>query len=77
MVGDLLDGLQQVMGFFAVAAAIAAAIIFWWTRCVRSTVLVLACSLIAVLWQLWLVTVLGSSSTRTRSSCPSSCSPSA
>ncbi|MCA0243661.1 MAG: MMPL family transporter [Proteobacteria bacterium] len=59
VVGDLLDGLQQVMVFFAVAAAIAAAIIFWWTRCVRSTVLVLGCSLIAVLWQLGLVTALG------------------
>jgi predicted RND superfamily exporter protein len=59
VVGDLLDGLLQVMVFFGVAAAIAGAIIFWWTRCVRSTALVLACSLIAVLWQLGLVTLLG------------------
>jgi predicted RND superfamily exporter protein len=59
VVGDLLDGLLQVMVFFSVAAAIAGAIIFWWTRCIRSTALVLACSLIAVLWQLGLVTLLG------------------
>ncbi|MEJ8845788.1 efflux RND transporter permease subunit [Variovorax rhizosphaerae] len=59
VVGDLLDGLTQVMGYFAVAAVIAAAILFGWTRCVRSTGLVLACSLVAVLWQLGLVTLLG------------------
>src|SRR5262245_44506618 len=59
VVGDLLDGLTQMLGYFAVAAAIAAAILYGWTRCVRSTALVLACSLIAVLWQLGLVTLLG------------------
>jgi predicted RND superfamily exporter protein len=59
VVGDLLDGLQEVMAFFGVAALIAGSIIFWWTRCTRSTTLVLACSLIAVLWQVGLVTLLG------------------
>jgi len=59
VVGDLLDGLTQMMAYFAVAAVTAAAIIFWWTRCSRSTALVLACSLIAVMWQLGLVTLLG------------------
>ncbi len=49
----------QVMAVFGVAAVIAALVIYGWTRCVRSTFLVLACSLIAVLWQLGLVTVLG------------------
>jgi predicted RND superfamily exporter protein len=59
VVGDLLDGLRQMMVYFGMAAVIAAAIIFWWTRCVRSTALVLACSLVAVLWQLGLVSTLG------------------
>ncbi|RJF91837.1 efflux RND transporter permease subunit [Noviherbaspirillum saxi] len=59
VVGDLLAGLQQMMIYFGVAAVIAAAIIFWWTRCTRSTTLVLLCSLVAVLWQLGLVTTLG------------------
>jgi predicted RND superfamily exporter protein len=59
LVGDLIDGLYRVAMFFGVAAAIAAAIIFLYTRCVRSTALVLACSLIAVLWQLGLVAALG------------------
>ncbi|SEB24685.1 RND family transporter [Variovorax sp. YR216] len=59
VVGDLLDGLDQMVIFFAAAAVIAALIIFGWTRCVRSTALVLACSLVAVAWQLGLVTWLG------------------
>jgi predicted RND superfamily exporter protein len=59
LAGDLIDGLYRVALFFAVAAAIAAAIIFLYTRCVRSTSLVLACSLIAVLWQLGLVAAFG------------------
>ncbi len=59
VVGDLLDGLNQMVIYFAVAVVIAAIIIFGWTRCVRSTALVLACSAIAVLWQLGLVAMLG------------------
>ena len=59
LVGDLIDGLYQVMLFFGVAAIIAAIIIFGFTRCVRSTALVLSCSLIAVCWQLGLVVSFG------------------
>ncbi|MBB3178488.1 RND family transporter [Variovorax sp. Sphag1AA] len=59
VVGELLAGLQQMMGYFAAAATVAAIIILAWTRCVRSTVLVIACSLVAVVWQLGLVTMLG------------------
>jgi predicted RND superfamily exporter protein len=59
MAGDLIDGLHQVMSFFLVATAIAAVIIFWFTRCVRSTILVLACSMVAVVWQLGAVARLG------------------
>ncbi|MGE5667244.1 MAG: efflux RND transporter permease subunit, partial [Betaproteobacteria bacterium] len=59
LIGDLLDGLLKVMTFFGIAAAIATAIIFAYTRCVRSTGLVIACSLIAVVWQLGLVSLLG------------------
>ena len=47
------------MLFFGVAAVIATAIIYGYTRCVRSTALVIACSLIAVVWQLGLVALLG------------------
>jgi uncharacterized protein len=59
LVGDLIAGMLQVALYFALAAAIAAAIIYGYTRCVRSTVLVVACSLAAVVWQLGLVAALG------------------
>lgn len=59
LVGDLIDGLMLVMMFFSAAALIATAIIFYFTRCVRSTALVILCSVIAVVWQLGLVAWLG------------------
>ena len=57
--GDLIDGLFQVALYFALAALIAAIIIYGYTRCARSTTLVIACSLVAVVWQLGLVALLG------------------
>ena len=57
--GDLLDGLRQIVGFFVVAIAICAAVLYWYTRCARSTLLVVTCSLVAVLWLLGLLPMLG------------------
>jgi uncharacterized protein len=57
--GDLMDGLQQVLTFFAYATLIATVMVFWFTRCVRSTLLVVLSSIIAVVWQLGLVTTFG------------------
>jgi uncharacterized protein len=59
VIGELLAGLLKVTMFFGGAALIATAIIYAYTRCVRSTVLVIACSMIAVVWQLGLVALLG------------------
>lgn len=59
LVGDLIDGLIQVILFFALAVVTSLVIIFLYTRCVRSTLLVVGCSLIAVVWQLGLVAWLG------------------
>ncbi len=59
IVGDLIAGLQGILGFFAIAIAIAATIVFWYTRCLRSTLLVVTSSLVAVVWQLGLLSALG------------------
>jgi predicted RND superfamily exporter protein len=59
LVGDLIHGLMLVAGWFALAAAIAAGVIYAYTRCVRSTALVIYCSLSAVVWQLGIVHLLG------------------
>ncbi|MDF9907256.1 UNVERIFIED_ORG: putative RND superfamily exporter protein [Pseudomonas reinekei] len=59
LVGDLIDGLVLVMMYFGAAALIATSIIYFFTRCVRSTTLVILCSVIAVAWQLGLVALMG------------------
>ncbi|WP_375140966.1 efflux RND transporter permease subunit [Ideonella alba] len=59
IVGDLIDGVRAVLVFFAVAVLIAAAMVFWYTRCARSTLLVVLASLVAVVWQLGLLPTLG------------------
>lgn len=59
VVGDLIDGLKQILVFFAAAILITAAVLYWYTRCVRSTFLVVTCSLVAVIWQLGLLPLLG------------------
>jgi len=59
LVGDLIDGVRAVLLFFALAVAIATAMVYGYTRCVRSTLLVVLASLIAVVWQLGLLPLLG------------------
>ena len=59
VMGDLIEGLQQVLVFFAVALVICAGVLWAYTRCVRSTALVVACSLVAVVWQFGLLALLG------------------
>ncbi len=59
VVGDLIDGLRQVLLFFAAAIVICTAVLYWYTRCLRSTLLVVACSMIAVVWLLGLLPTLG------------------
>lgn len=57
--GDLIDGVRAVLLFFAFAVAIAAAMVYGYTRCARSTALVVLASLVAVIWQLGLLPLLG------------------
>ncbi|KJZ39616.1 RND family transporter [Pseudomonas fluorescens] len=59
LVGDLIDGLMLIMMYFGAAALIATVIIYAFTRCVRSTALVILCSVVAVVWQLGLITLFG------------------
>jgi len=59
IVGELIAGVRGVLAFFALAVVIAAAMVYWYTRCIRSTLLVVASSLVAVVWQLGLLPTLG------------------
>ncbi|WP_285426321.1 MULTISPECIES: RND family transporter [unclassified Pseudomonas] len=58
-VGDLIDGLIMVVMFFGVAFLITLVLLMWFTRCLRSTIAVLSTTLIAVIWQLGLMHVVG------------------
>ncbi|MBO3275669.1 efflux RND transporter permease subunit [Pseudomonas schmalbachii] len=59
LVGDLIDGLIRVMVFFGLALVTTFLIIFAYTRCLRSSLLVICCSLLAVIWQLGIVAWFG------------------
>lgn len=59
MVGDVAEGAKGVVAFFGVAIVITTFMVFLFCRSVMLTVLPIACSLIAVVWQMGLLTVLG------------------
>lgn len=59
VIGDLIEGLRQVLFFFALAILVCAGVLYWYTRCVRSTLLVMLCSVVAVVWLLGLLPLLG------------------
>ncbi|SDS43520.1 hypothetical protein SAMN05216421_1519 [Halopseudomonas xinjiangensis] len=58
-VGDLIEGLTAVVAFFGIAFVITFVLLFWFTRCIRSTVAVLMTTVIAVIWQLGLMRLVG------------------
>ena len=59
LIGDLIEGLLQVSLFFVAAVVVTIAVLFWYTRCARSTFAVVICSLIGVLWQVGLLSAMG------------------
>lgn len=59
LVGDLIDGMKQVFLFFLCAALIAGVVVFLFVRCLRSALLVLGCSVTAVVYLLGSLVLLG------------------
>ncbi|MEH6811180.1 MAG: MMPL family transporter [Motiliproteus sp.] len=59
VVGDLIEGASQVVLFFLLALVITAILLYLYTRCLRSALVTLGCSLLAVIWQLGLLNSLG------------------
>jgi predicted RND superfamily exporter protein len=59
VVGDMINGINEVLGFFLVSIVITTLMLFWYTRCVRSTALVVTASLTAVVWQMGILALLG------------------
>lgn len=58
-VGDLIDGLLMVVGFFGICFVTTMILLYLFTWCVRSTISVLITTLVAVIWQLGLVNLIG------------------
>ncbi|SDS43396.1 hypothetical protein SAMN05216421_1517 [Halopseudomonas xinjiangensis] len=58
-VGDLIEGIIKVLMFFGAALLITFVLLLIFTRCLKSSITTLVCSVIAVVWQLGLLRTLG------------------
>ena len=59
LVGDLIAGLSKVALFFAASVVIAAVFVWLYTRCLRSTLLLVGAAVLGVVWLLGLMHLLG------------------
>jgi predicted RND superfamily exporter protein len=59
MVGDVAEGAKGVVAFFAIAIVITTMMVFWFCRSISLTILPITCSLVAVVWQLGMLSTLG------------------
>ena len=58
LVGDLIEGLTTVISYFAFSVAIATLFVFLYTRCVRSTLVLVAAAVLGVMWLMGLLQLL-------------------
>ena len=58
-VADLVDGFGQIALFFLAAFVITAVLLFNYSRCYKSTLIPLLCSVVAVIWQLGILNLMG------------------
>ena len=59
VIGDIADGAKRVVLFFFIAFAITTLLVLLYTRSATLSLVALCCSLIAVIWQLGLLPLLG------------------
>ena len=59
LVGDVVEGLNTVMGFFAIAFVITGVLLWLYSRSLRLTVVALFVALLPVIWLLGLLPLLG------------------
>ncbi len=59
VIGDIHDGAHRVISFFVIAFCITFALVYLYTRSLSLTLIPLFCSLMAVVWQLGLLTMAG------------------
>jgi len=59
MVGDVAEGAKGVIAFFAIAIVITAVMVFFFCHSISLTLLPIVCSLVAVIWQMGMLSTLG------------------
>ncbi len=59
VIGDIAAGAARVVLFFLVAFFVTSVFVYVYSQSIRLTLTVLGCSLVAVIWQLGMLTVLG------------------
>lgn len=59
VMGDMINAIQSVLVFFVISIFISVVILYWFTRCLRSTLLVVMASLTAVVWLMGCLSLLG------------------
>ena len=59
MVGDVAEGAKGVVVFFLIAIAITAVMVFFFCHSISLTLLPIVCSLVAVIWQMGMLSTLG------------------
>lgn len=59
VVGDMINGINKILLFFIISIFISIGILYWFTRCIRSTLLVVIASLVGVTWQMGLLPIMG------------------
>jgi len=59
MVGDVAEGAKGVVAFFGIAIVITAVMVFLFCQSISLTMLPIICSLVAVIWQMGMLSTLG------------------
>ncbi|MCC7041322.1 MAG: MMPL family transporter [Burkholderiales bacterium] len=59
VVGDLIAGTKYIAGFFALSVLLTTLCLYAFCRCPRSTAMTILCCLIAVIWQVGIVQLMG------------------
>ncbi|NMF88549.1 efflux RND transporter permease subunit [Aromatoleum petrolei] len=59
LAGDLIEGLTVVISYFALSVLIAGVLVFLYTRCLRSTLVLVSSAILGVVWLIGLMKLLG------------------
>tara|TARA_R110002096_G_scaffold17139_4_gene59006 strand:+ start:33850 stop:36180 length:2331 start_codon:yes stop_codon:yes gene_type:complete len=59
VIGDITEGAKRVVLFFIIALFITALLVYLYSQSIKLTIIPLTCSLIAVIWQLGILPLLG------------------